>query len=758
MRGAPNAKSPDLAHWVILVGGVVYGLGVGLLALGVYVELPGFLDAYGDPRAGWPIAVNLIALLLSYGTWRWVNRRNTRPFAVVLLALGIATVLVLAFSAYYACPEPGLSSGWSAFTRVVGLVTNNYATEMFTDPVPGCDTGGVPLALQFARLVQLVVVLVAATSAVTALLRSQVDRVAVRWSPRVSLALGVDDESVGLLPGLASSRAGDALVVLTRDPLASWVAAARAAGWRVITGEVSDTYLLRRLLTRYRRRHALRDLYVFSRPDVSASTQVYRVLGLLEGWSATDPIRVLIRSDNRWHAENIRSKMTMAGSSVIVDTISKFDAVAQELLDDITDRGCDLLVLHGQSEFTPALLEQVAQQERERALFETAAHLDVVVVGPTAEDVVAEHRAAAAYYGRAPVETRVDPRTDLHTVMTELCGAHAAPALVFTNDPSIEDQRRAAVLATSLPRCQVYVHYTDVAGLETTPMVSNARAYGATLVTAYPTVGRWERLARLSHEAYLAAYPDAKDPARKSWAELNGFYKQSNIRQMTTVVTSMSSVGRAWGAAPSIVEPVAAEQLEEMARIEHESWFHFMRSHGWRYGSHRDHRRRRHPALVPWDELDEASRVKTRKGITDSLTLLATLGYRSFNNPHATWVRFQRRGEVTAVRRDEPWSWTTSDGHTMRGQAGDWEVTGDDGAARSVDAAIFEQTHEQVDGDRWRRVGEVRGRQAYPGEVVHSLEGDLTAGLGQWVLRGVAGEEWLVSTEHLESMYDRLDA
>ena len=195
-----------------------------------------------------------------------------------------------------------------------------------------------------------------------------------------------------------------------------------------------------------------------------------------------------------------------------------------------------------------------------------------------------------------------------------------------------------------------------------------------------------------------------------------------------------------------------------MARIEHESWFHFMRSHGWRYGSHRDHRRRRHPALVPWDELDEASRVKTRKGITDSLTLLATLGYRSFNNPHATWVRFQRRGEVTAVRRDEPWNWTTSDGHTMRGQAGDWEVTGDDGAARSVDAAIFEQTHEQVDGDRWRRVGEVRGRQAYPGEVVHSLEGDLTAGLGQWVLRGVAGEEWLVSTEHLESMYDRLDA
>ena len=143
-------------------------------------------------------------------------------------------------------------------------------------------------------------------------------------------------------------------------------------------------------------------------------------------------------------------------------------------------------------------------------------------------------------------------------------------------------------------------------------------------------------------------------------------------------------------------------------------------------------------------------------GVVESLALLETLGYRSFDDPFATWVQFRRRGEVTAVRRDEPWTWTTSDGTAMRGQAGDWEVTGDDGAARSVDAAIFDETHEPIDGDRWRRVGEVRGRQARPGEVVHSLEGDQTARLGQWVLRGVAGEEWLVSAEHLEATYDRV--
>ena len=155
MDAAPKAQPRDLAHWVILVAGVVYAVGVGLLALGVYVDLPGFLSAYGDPEAWWPIAVNLTAGLVSFGTWRWVNRRNSRPFAVVLLGFGLATVVVLASASYAQCPDAGLSTGWNVVTRVVGLVTNNYATDMFT--APDCDTDGVPLALQFARLTQLIV-------------------------------------------------------------------------------------------------------------------------------------------------------------------------------------------------------------------------------------------------------------------------------------------------------------------------------------------------------------------------------------------------------------------------------------------------------------------------------------------------------------------------------------------------------------------------------------------------------------------------
>ena len=259
------------------------------------------------------------------------------------------------------------------------------------------------------------------------------------------------------------------------------------------------------------------------------------------------------------------------------------------------------------------------------------------------------------------------------------------------------------------------------------------------------------------HEDYIRAYPDPDDPARRPWAELTSFYRESNVRQVLTVLGSAVAVGRSWGASAETASPPSDEQLDEMARREHESWLEFHQRNDWTWGATRDRAAKKHPDLLPWDQLSDDSRAKNRKLLVESLALLETLGYRSFDDPFATWVQFRRRGEVTAVRRDEPWTWTTSDGTAMRGQAGDWEVTGDDGAARSVDAAIFDETHEPIDGDRWRRVGEVRGRRARPGEVVHSLEGDQTARLGQWVLRGTAGEEWLVSTEHLEATYDRID-
>lgn len=759
---APAQQSTDLAHWVIRLAGAVYALGVLLLALAVYAELPGVLAAFGDPEAAWPIALTLGAGITSFGTWRWVNRRNNRPFAVVLLGFGIATVLVLASAAYGRCPDQGLSRYWSVVTRVVGLVTNNYAIDMFA--APGCATDGVPLALQFARLAQLIVLLVAATSAVTALLRTQVDRVAVRWSPRLSVVLGVDLTSAPLLAALAVGAERYTLAALTSDPLSPWVGQARAAGWRVVVTDARRLESLTRLLTRPGRRHALHRLAILAADSTEAQRLMALVQSAVEGRkqvTGTQPVRVLLRIDEAWQAEDLRRRYLSRIPSWIVDTISENEVTARLLVDDILERGVDEVVLAGHSDLTFAVVAELAQRGREAALAqpERATMPGAVVVGPNAEEVLEEHALAQHRFGNSRLDrVRAESGRRLDDVVRECVEQCHAPALVFSGDVSVADQRLASRLGTTYPDLLVYSRHAEVTGLGTEPLLAQVRAFGSTLDAGQGRpVDSWERIARLLHEDYVRSYPDPEDPARKPWDELEPFYRESNVRQVLTALGSAVAVGRSWGASAETATPASPAQIDAMARRDHESWLEHLERHGWRWAPVRDRAAKRHPDLLPWDQLSDASKEKTRKGVVESLALLETLGYRSFDDPFATWVRLRRRGEVRAVRRDEGWEWTAGDGTVLHGQPGDWEVTGDDGGTRSVAASIFERTHEPLGGDRWRRVGEVRGRRARPGEVVHTLEGDLTARAGQWVLHGVAGEEWLVSGEHLEESYDRVE-
>ena len=408
MDGAPKAESRDLAYWVILVAGATYVWGVALLALGVYVDLPGFLGAYGDPEAWWPIAVNLAAGLLSFGTWRWVNRRNSRPFAVVLLGLGIATVLVLASASYSACPDAGLSTGWNVVTRVVGLVTNNYAIDMFA--APGCDTDGVPLALQFARLTQLIVLLVAATSALAALLRTQVDRVAVRWSPQLSVVLGLDATSAPLLPALAMDSERYTLAVLTTDPLAPWVGQARAAGWRVVITDPRRVETLVRLLGRPTGRHALRRLAVLAPDSTEAQRLMTVVQAAVEGRrsvTGNHPVRALLRMDEAWQAEDWRRRYLSRIPEWIVDTISENEVTARLIVDHMVERGVDHVLLSGQSDLTFAVVAELAQRGRECDLDPNRVGPSipgVTIVGKSADHVVEEHVLSQRRFGNSRLD------------------------------------------------------------------------------------------------------------------------------------------------------------------------------------------------------------------------------------------------------------------------------------------------------------------------------------------------------------------
>jgi hypothetical protein len=754
-------RGRHLADVVILVTGLAFALGVVLLATAVWVDLPGPLSAYGHADAAWPIGVQVVLGALAFGAWRWINRRRTRPYTVVLLALGIAVVIVLASSSYARCPDLGQSTGWSVVTRVIGLITNNYAVDMFKPPA--CELTAPPLALQFARLAQLVVLLVAATSAVLALLRTQMDRIVVKSSRRTSLVVGVDNTSATLLPALAAGSGDETLAVLTPDPLAPWLGQARAAGWRVVVGDRWDETSLGRLLTRPRGRHALGRVAVLP-PD---STEAHRLMTAVQkavddASTASGPrrqVRVLLRMDDAWQAEDWRRRYLGRTEEWVVDTVSENEVTARLLVEDVLQRRADLLLVSGHSDLTFAVAAEIAQQARERAVVgEGPAVPALVLVDEQAQEVLDEHVLAQARFGNSTVDITVQADDDVADVVAEAMDSHRKPALLFTGDVHVADQRLAARLGATYPSLLVYSRRTEVSGLGAAPLLAEVRAFGTTLDAG---VGRpidnWERMARRIHEAYLRKR-NGMEPTKESqrpWDELSQFYRESNVRQVLTVMSSAVVVGRSWGATTQQASPPSDEQLDTMVRLEQQSWRDYYESHGWAYGAERVEGKT-HPDLLPWEQLNADSQRQTRDGVLNALALLEALGYRSFDDPERQWRSFRRKGEVTAVRREEPWSWKTSDGTELRADAGDWEVR-DAAGSRSVQPDIFEVTHEHVEGDRWRRVGVVHARRAVPGEVVHSLEGKQVAGHDHWVMRGVRGEEWLVSSQHLQSAYDPVE-
>jgi hypothetical protein len=725
------------------VAAIAFGLGLLLLILAVFLPLPGWLGRWNDPTAGEPLGIQILLGMVAFGAWAWPNRHRERAFSLVFLALGTATVLVLGTAGYLRCPDATLSAGWSTVSRVVGLLLGNYDVTGFDGGQCGA---GVPLALQFARLVAVVVLFAAASRAVAALFRGQLDRILARVARRIVLVVGADDTSASLLPALAAHRSAATHVIVTEDPAAPWVRRARGAGWRVVAGDASDAAVLRPLLRRTRDRHVLRSLAVLAADSTSTQRLVRAVERAIDGTRSAHPVSALLRIDDAWQAEDWRRRYLGRAAEWVVDTISADEVTARMVVEDALRSGTDRLVVIGSGGLTFAVLAEIAQQSREHAVLGEAPVPPVVVLDPAGSGVLAQHAFSQRRFGN-----------ELGLRATAIDAIPTADAIAAAAQGSAAAARLAAVLGAEAPTWLVYSRLAEVAGLGAEPLLARVYAYGSTLDAGGRPVGNWERIARLGHERYVREHPDPDIPSRRPWNTLAPFYRASNVRQVMTTLESAVTVGRSWGAAETAGTRPSAEQLERMAQLEHDSWRTHLLESGWKPGATRDDAGRRHPDLVSWEGLTDEARAKTREGVISSLELLATLGYRSFDEPEATWRSIRRRGVVFARRRDEAWTWGTHDGQTLRGAAGDWEVFDPRGHTHSVAAAVFEASHKRIDGDRWRRVGTVQVRPAREGERIVTLEGDLVANAGEWVVRGDLGEEWIISAERLAAGYEASD-
>ncbi|MFO7742603.1 MAG: NAD-binding protein [Anaerolineae bacterium] len=145
--------------------------------------------------------------------------------------------------------------------------------------------------------------------------------------------------------------------------------------------------------------------------------------------------------------------------------------------------------------------------------------------------------------------------------------------------------------------------------------------------------GTHEIIARAVHEGYLGFQPETDQPceagpAAVPWGELSEDYRESCRRQADQISQKLRGIGCAlapltdWSAEPLQFDP---QEVETMARMEHQRWMDQRLDDGWTRGP-RDEHRRTNPYLVVWEELPEDVKELNRDMVRTLPISLAQVG------------------------------------------------------------------------------------------------------------------------------------
>jgi hypothetical protein len=151
--------------------------------------------------------------------------------------------------------------------------------------------------------------------------------------------------------------------------------------------------------------------------------------------------------------------------------------------------------------------------------------------------------------------------------------------------------------------------------------------------------GTHEFLARLVHEEYRrredqAGQTPQTSPAMVPWDSLSEDKRESNRRQVDHIGTKLETIGCGiarltnWDAASF---PFTGEEIEVMARMEHERWCEEQRRDRWTYApGPKDPEKKTHPDLVSWEALPDPEKEKNRNTVRELPGFLARAGFQIY--------------------------------------------------------------------------------------------------------------------------------
>ena len=148
--------------------------------------------------------------------------------------------------------------------------------------------------------------------------------------------------------------------------------------------------------------------------------------------------------------------------------------------------------------------------------------------------------------------------------------------------------------------------------------------------------GAIEEIARAKHAQYLRDNAGGRamgaEPSMLPWDQLGPGLRQDNRDFARGALELLRREGLRPVPDPSVAGDgeglFSDDDIERLARDEHDRWMRDKARGGWTYGPERDNERKIHPLMVPWEDLSEEDRDKDRDPIRDLSGILAAAGLR----------------------------------------------------------------------------------------------------------------------------------
>jgi len=547
----------------------------------------------------------------------WLSVRWPVISALALVGLALGYV---GFDSYFEARgvEP---SGWDKLYFALQLF--GLQSEAADPPIPS--------SLQTARLLAPLVAAYAAVSAIGAIFRDQIAQTRVRWFTRDHVIVcGL--ERTGHLLAQAFRDENHRVVVIEKDANNGAIVQCREGGVTVLLGDVTDGSVLAKA-----RVDRARYLFAVSADD-GANAQVAIDARELAG-RRRRPLTCFVQILDPGLAEFLGAEIA---SGAVTDFRLEFFNPAERgvapLLndyppfDDIGDTpfGPPHLLVVGLGQMGGRLVLHAVQRWTE-VVGPDGPRLRVSVVDRDAEGhirkLVMRHPQLEKVCELIPHVIEVDsPEFERSDFLFDPDGRHVTGIYVCLGD----DAKGLAAALRLWRRFRglgvlIVVRTKQHGGLGT--LLRDAGGYddlhvfGLLDLVCRPDVvlaGRTEILARAIHEEYVrnrAEEGDAPETnsSMRPWGQLAEEIRESNRRHADDIGSKLRAIGcdieplTDWSTDSFAFEP---DELDLLARMEHERWLREKLTEGWSYGPKRDDDKHIHPTLLTWPKLSGEERVE----------------------------------------------------------------------------------------------------------------------------------------------------